>query len=106
MPAHHETIRQILASLELAILEAKAELPEHLRWEHGRILRSRQVVDAWHEVQQQYLARNQDPDWMVEHTLDAICLLIECKNKLTGLLLVTSDLPPPDLHLTRMRGTP
>ena len=106
MPAYHETIRQILASLELAILEAKAELPEHLRWEHGRILRSRQVVDAWREVQEQYLARNQEPDRAIERTLDTICLLIECKGKLSVLLQEPDSLPPPDLHLTRMRSTP
>lgn len=103
MPTYYETIRQILTSLELAILEAKSELPEHLRWEHSRILRSRQVVDAWREVQEQYLSRNQEPDRTIERTLDTLCLLIECKNRLAGLLQDPGDLPPPNLRLVKMK---
>ena len=51
---YHETIKQILLSLDVAILEAKAELPEHLHWEHIRIFGLRQFVDAWREVLEQY----------------------------------------------------
>ena len=74
MLPYHETIKQILVSLDVSILEAKAELPEHLRWEHDRIQRSRQVVDAWREVQEQYQTRNQEPEHAVARALDALCL--------------------------------
>ena len=101
----HETIKQILLSLDVAILEAKAELPEHLRWEHDALSRSRQFVDVWREVQERYRTRNQEPERAVEHTLDALCLLLDCKGKLNGVLQEACDLPPPDLRLTRMRGS-
>ena len=102
----HETIKQILLSLDVAILEAKAELPEHLHWEHIRIFGLRQFVDAWREVLEQYRTRNQEPDRAVERALDALCLLLDCKGKLNGVLQDACDLPPPDLRLTRMRQTP
>jgi hypothetical protein len=102
MPGYYQTLTSILRSLDLAILEATAEMPAHLRWEQEQLSRTYQVVDTWREVQRQYCARNEQPDWQVVETLQALNVLLECKSKLAP-LMDDAGLPEPDVTLGKMR---
>jgi hypothetical protein len=102
MALYHESIPLLLWYLDLAIVEAKSELPEHLRWEQEQLSRSYQMVDTWREVQRQYCARNEQPDWQVVETLQALNVLLECKSKLAP-LMDDAGLPEPNVTLGKMR---
>jgi hypothetical protein len=102
MPVYLYAVGRILEDLAIAIIEAKAELPEHLRWEQEQLSRTYQVVDTWREVQRQYCLRNQKPDWQVVDTLEALNLFLECKAKLEA-LIEEADVPEPNLTLGKMR---
>jgi hypothetical protein len=96
--AYLETLRLMLKSIDLAILEAKAELPDEVRWEEERIRASRQIVSTWRATREGY----QGTDAQVMRALDLLCLLLDCAAKFEG-LYQEATLPPPNLTLSRHR---
>lgn len=100
-PAYLTSLKEVLRGLEIAAVEAEAELPEALVKEHWLLVQSRTTAACWAELERRY------PE---ERALDALALISEIHLKLEGLLRrVESDTRTPDLSLHRwsrdgMRG--
>ena len=99
------SLKDALAALALAEIEAEAELPEEIKREHTQLVRGGQVVCCWDALAYQHHENR---------AVDALSLIFEFKAKLQGLEIrcrvderaeerVAQGLPPYDLRLTKQR---
>lgn len=79
-PAWQSSIKDALADLDMAYLEAEAELPEEIKREHALMVMGGHVVDPWHVL-----------EWRHQNipALDALAFIAEFRAKAKGLQIRT-----------------
>jgi hypothetical protein len=104
-PAFLTSIKEALSALDMAQVEAEAELPDEIKGEYQTMMQSRQVVDPYHAL---FWQHSRIP------ALDALAFISEMRAKARGLEIRTKavrqenereaqGLPRHDLSLGKMR---